>query len=125
MATAIVTIPPPVASIELESRPLTAESRVPPINTHSHTLSPGDEESSPLDDRPPEGATVFERPNVSTVKGMLLSTNFAVFMSGMNDGSTGALIPYIQPAYDIGLLFVAVVYFSPLPSSPTYSQHSY
>ncbi|PUU77578.1 major facilitator superfamily domain-containing protein [Tuber borchii] len=110
MATTIVTVPPPVASIELESRPLTAGLRVPPINTQSHTISAGDEESSPLEDRPPEGATVFERPNVSTVKGMLLSTNFAVFLAGMNDGSTGALIPYLQPAYDIGLLFVAVVY---------------
>ena len=115
MATTIVTVPPPVASIELESRPLTAGLRVPPINTESHTFSAGDEESSPLEDRPPEGATVFERPNVSTVKGMLLSTNFAVFLAGMNDGSTGALIPYLQPAYDIGLLFVAVVYFSPPP----------
>ncbi|KAG0640358.1 major facilitator superfamily domain-containing protein [Tuber brumale] len=110
MAAAIITIPPPVASIEFENRPLTAGSKVPPINTPSDAFSAGDEESSPLDDRPPEGATIFERPNVSTVKGKLLSTNFAIFISGMNDGSTGALIPYLHPAYDIGLLFVAVVY---------------
>ncbi|PWW72023.1 MFS general substrate transporter [Tuber magnatum] len=110
MATTIVTIPPPAASIELDSRPLAAGSDIPPINTRSHTFSAGDEESSPLDDQPPEGVAVFERPNVSTVKGKLLSTNFAVFISGMNDASTGALIPYLQPAYDIGLLFVALVY---------------
>ncbi|RPB02498.1 MFS general substrate transporter [Choiromyces venosus 120613-1] len=108
--TTIVTIPAPVASIELENRPLTAGSKVPSINTRSHTLSTGDEESSPLDDQPPEGATVFERPSVSTVKGKLLCTNFTVFVSGMNDSSTGALIPYLQPAYDVGLLFVALVY---------------
>jgi len=122
MATATVTVPPPVALIELESRPLTAGSRVPPINTQSHPFSASDEESSPLEDRPPEGTTVFERPNVPTVKGMLLSTNFAVFLAGMNDGSTGALIPYLQPAYDIGLLFVAVVY---CPPSPTYPQRNH
>ncbi|KAG0127442.1 major facilitator superfamily domain-containing protein [Tuber indicum] len=110
MTAEIAKIPPPVAPIELENRPLAAESNVAHISTPPRTISAGDEESSQLKDRPPEGATIFERPNVSTVKGELLSMNFAVFISGMNDGSTGALIPYLRPAYDIGLLFVAVVY---------------
>lgn len=67
-----------------------------------------DEENSPVD-QPPEGATVFERPNVSEVKGKLFSANFALFLAGLSDASTGALIPYLEPAYNIGLLFVALV----------------
>lgn len=110
-------------SIELDNRALSnsSKSNLPPIPTRErdsqfasagHSISAressGDEESSPTDE-PPEGATVFERPNVSEVKGKLLAANFAVFVAGLSDASTGALIPYLQPAYNIGLLFVALM----------------
>jgi hypothetical protein len=106
-----VTVPAPAASIELR----TLSAKTPSIHTSAssparQSLSAADEESSPTDDQPPEGATVFGRPDVLTMKGKLISANFAIFVAGMNDSSTGALIPYLQPAYDIGLLFVALVY---------------
>ncbi|CUS15292.1 unnamed protein product [Tuber aestivum] len=110
MATTIVTIPPPAAAIELDNCRISAGSNIPPRDIRSHPLCAGDEENSALDGQPPEGMMIFERPNVSTVKGKLLGTNFSVFVSGMNDSSTGALIPYLQPGYNIGLLFVALVY---------------
>ncbi|KAI8712424.1 MFS domain-containing protein [Fusarium sp. LHS14.1] len=40
----------------------------------------------------------------------IVAVNFAMLMAGMNDAATGALIPYIQPGYDVGLLAVAILY---------------
>ncbi|KAL1852455.1 hypothetical protein VTK73DRAFT_9216 [Phialemonium thermophilum] len=40
----------------------------------------------------------------------LVALNFATFLAGLNDAATGALIPYIRSSYDVGLLFVALVY---------------
>lgn len=128
MASHTITAPEPVAasssySIELDDRTPSSysKSKLPSITTGdrnsqfanvSRSLSDrgsnGDEENSPMD-QPPEGATVFERPNVSEVKGKLFSANFALFLAGLSDGSTGALIPYLEPAYNIGLLFVALM----------------
>lgn len=79
------------------------------ITTRQSTSRSYDEENSPVGDQPPEGTTVFERPNVSEVKGRLIAANFAVFLAGLSDASTGALIPYLQDAYDVGLLFVALM----------------
>ncbi|KAL7271776.1 hypothetical protein RUND412_005439 [Rhizina undulata] len=96
-------------------------ARPPPVLTRETDFQDAiaDDEESPRtsttrgpDDEPPEGTTVFEKPDVNSVKGMLISTNFAIFLAGMNDAATGALIPYLQPAYGIGLLFVALVYLA-------------
>ncbi|KAM6510631.1 hypothetical protein FSOLCH5_011076 [Fusarium solani] len=40
----------------------------------------------------------------------IVAVNFAMLMAGMNDAATGALIPYIQPSYNVGLLAVAILY---------------
>ncbi|THC94356.1 hypothetical protein EYZ11_006154 [Aspergillus tanneri] len=40
----------------------------------------------------------------------LISAGFAFFVAGINDGSLGALIPYIREAYQIDTNLVAVVY---------------
>ncbi|RTE83019.1 hypothetical protein BHE90_002481 [Fusarium euwallaceae] len=40
----------------------------------------------------------------------IIAVNFAMLMAGMNDAATGALIPYIQPSYNVGLLPVAILY---------------
>ncbi|RSL90940.1 hypothetical protein CEP51_000461 [Fusarium floridanum] len=40
----------------------------------------------------------------------IIAVNFAMLMAGVNDAATGALIPYIQPGYNVGLLPVATLY---------------
>ncbi|KAM0425968.1 hypothetical protein ACHAPT_008907 [Fusarium lateritium] len=40
----------------------------------------------------------------------IIAVNFAMLMAGMNDAATGALIPYIQPGYNVRLLAVAILY---------------
>ncbi|KAF8544546.1 major facilitator superfamily domain-containing protein [Trichophaea hybrida] len=103
--TTTVTIPTPTAAIELS----TLKTSTPSISTPSFRRRNSDEEQT-THDEPPEGATVFTRPDVSTVKLQLVAMNFATFLAGVNDASTGVLVPYLQPAYNIGLLFVALVY---------------
>lgn len=39
----------------------------------------------------------------------LISSGFAFFVAGLNDGSLGALIPYIRQQYDIDTNMVSVV----------------
>ncbi|KAM5375808.1 hypothetical protein ACJZ2D_005864 [Fusarium nematophilum] len=45
-------------------------------------------------------------------KKKLVALNMVLFRAGMNDAAVGALIPYIQPAYNAGLLSVAIVYLT-------------
>jgi len=42
----------------------------------------------------------------------LLSAGFSFFVAGTNDGSIGALIPYILSSYHIGTSFIAILYFT-------------
>lgn len=102
--TTIITTPTP-AAIELSRIPTKSRSsELEQITVHD------EEQSRPSSPQPPEGAVVFSRPDVSAVKLQLISMNFSVFLCGVNDAATGALVPYLQPAYNIGLLFVALVY---------------
>jgi Na+/melibiose symporter-like transporter len=73
-------------------------------------------------------SSFFTQKDASQVVGKLISTNYAVMMAGLNgkslrtsgvrgirtnqylDAATGVLIPYLQPAYNIGLLKVSMVY---------------
>ncbi|KAL7271777.1 hypothetical protein RUND412_005440 [Rhizina undulata] len=108
----------------IPSLPRTPEppAKLPPVSTREMDFRDAiadDEESPPSsitrgpDDKQPEGTTdQLEKPDVRSVMGMLISTNFSMFLGGMNDAATGALIPYMQPAYRIGLLFVALVYLT-------------
>ena|SRR5436305_1951427 len=43
------------------------------------------------------------------VKWQIAATYLSLFMEGISDGSTGALIPYFQVRYQIGLALVALV----------------
>jgi fucose permease len=92
--------------------PVTAIER---IELRLPSLRDSDEEqvhelADDVSPEPPSGAVVFTRPDVSSVKLQLVSVNFSIFLAGINDASTGALVPYLQPAYNIGLLFVALIY---------------
>ncbi|PMD43832.1 putative MFS transporter [Hyaloscypha variabilis F] len=42
----------------------------------------------------------------------LLSAGFSFFVAGTNDGSIGALIPYMIKSYNIGTSLIAVLYFT-------------
>lgn len=116
--TTTLTIPTPALPAAIELVPLRAQParsiRTPASHRASdeeQMIGPGGGGVAGGDDRqPPEGTTVFTRPDVSTVKLQLAAMNFATFLAGVNDASTGALVPYLQPAYGIGLLFVALVY---------------
>lgn len=39
----------------------------------------------------------------------LISSGFSFFVAGLNDGSLGALVPYIRQEYDIGTNMVSIV----------------
>ena len=39
----------------------------------------------------------------------LLSAAFSFFVAGVNDGSMGALLPYMLREYDIGTSFIAIL----------------
>lgn len=43
----------------------------------------------------------------------LISAGFAFYVAGVNDGSLGALIPYIREAYDIDTNMVSIVLVHP------------
>ena len=49
-------------------------------------------------------------PNAREVKGKLFAVFWALFAAGLNDAATGTLIPFLQPAYNVGLLEVALLY---------------
>ncbi|KAK6525354.1 hypothetical protein TWF694_005493 [Orbilia ellipsospora] len=64
-------------------------------------------------DAPPDGAvaahnTAMER----NIRWKTAATFFSLWMAGFQDGSTGALIPYLKVRYNIGLAFVAMVYIA-------------
>jgi hypothetical protein len=52
-------------------------------------------------------------PNLSLPVLKLLSAGFSFFVAGANDGSIGALIPYMLVSYDIRTSLISVLYASP------------
>ncbi|KAI5777146.1 major facilitator superfamily domain-containing protein [Geopyxis carbonaria] len=99
MSTTTTTIAP--AELEL--------SRLEPAKTHPPRI-PGTPPPDLESHTPPPGATIFTAPTARSVYPCLLACNSAMFLGGLNDAATGALVPYLQPSYHIGLLFVALVY---------------
>ncbi|KAF3905676.1 hypothetical protein ABW21_db0208904 [Orbilia brochopaga] len=89
----IHTAPPPKSSadIDVESQP-----------------------ASPADDAvaPPEAVTAHNTAMERNIRWKTAATFFSLWIAGVNDGSTGALIPYLKVRYDIGLAFVAIVYIA-------------
>ncbi|KAF3182035.1 hypothetical protein TWF225_006531 [Orbilia oligospora] len=64
-------------------------------------------------DTPPERAVTAHNTAMEyNVRWKTAATFFSLWMAGFQDGSTGALIPYLKVRYDIGLAFVALVYIS-------------
>jgi fucose permease len=79
-------------------------------------LGPGGHEGGPpaTVDHSSINAPTSEIPR-ATLK--LLSAGFSFFVAGTNDGSIGALIPYMIKSYNIGTSLIAVLYMplSPIP----------
>jgi len=75
--------------IDIESRPTSPDRKLHPINVVDAKSSSGIDRDA---------------------KWKVFATTFAVFIAGINDASTGALIPYLKAHYNIGLGFVALVY---------------
>ncbi|KAI5796862.1 major facilitator superfamily domain-containing protein [Pyronema domesticum] len=104
MTTTTQTVPPDIA--------LSSLRRVDEERTSIEEPRASSHDSELRNDEPPTGATVFTPPPVSAIKFQLFAMNFATFLAGLNDAATGALVPYLQPAYNIGLLFIALVYLA-------------
>ncbi|PKS08574.1 hypothetical protein jhhlp_004960 [Lomentospora prolificans] len=94
-----IVLPPTTRAPALESQSIPSRE--------ARSLRAFDSESG----NPPEGTQTFiDRSATSAPVAKILAACWAISVAGMNDAATGALIPYIQPAYDIGTLFVAIVY---------------
>ncbi|TVY65281.1 Bypass of stop codon protein 6 [Fusarium oxysporum f. sp. cubense] len=81
------------------------QSTISPASGDAHTVDP---ESNPI---PTEETSLLPTSDVKHddhVK--IIAVNVAMLLAGMNDAATGALIPYIQPSYNVGLLSVAILY---------------
>ncbi|KAF3914191.1 hypothetical protein ABW20_dc0100835 [Dactylellina cionopaga] len=113
--------PPPAAAStsSKKSHRLGALDEISISTTPPPTKSPGDidiesQPPSPRDsDTPPDGAVTAH--NTAMERNIWLKTAatfFSLWMAGFQDGSTGALIPYLKIRYNIGLAFVALVYIS-------------
>ncbi|EAW15189.1 putative MFS transporter [Aspergillus clavatus NRRL 1] len=74
------------------------------------TLNQIDTGSQDVEEQSPKDTSFFAPKDAREVVGRVVSTNYAILMAGLNDAATGVLIPYIQPAYNIGLLQVSMVY---------------
>ncbi|EPS39576.1 hypothetical protein H072_6646 [Dactylellina haptotyla CBS 200.50] len=97
---------PDSISIAINTNPPSGKSPA-DIDIESQPPSPRDS------DIPPDGAvTAHNTAMEKNVRWKTAATFFSLWMAGFQDGSTGALIPYLKIRYDIGLAFVALVYIS-------------
>ncbi|KAJ6258340.1 hypothetical protein Dda_6380 [Drechslerella dactyloides] len=59
---------------------------------------------------PPSAVAAHNTAMERNIRWKTAATFFSLWIAGVNDASTGALIPYLKVRYDIGLAFVAMVY---------------
>ncbi|KAF3934558.1 hypothetical protein ABW19_dt0209889 [Dactylella cylindrospora] len=113
-----LSLPPPVASSSSSKSHrlggLDEISTAPPPTKSGADIDIESQPPSPRDpDTPPDGAVIAH--NTAMEKNIwwkTAATFFSLWMAGINDGSTGALIPYLKVRYNIGLAFVALVYIT-------------
>ncbi|KAI0484004.1 hypothetical protein GGR56DRAFT_611884 [Xylariaceae sp. FL0804] len=60
---------------------------------------------------PPRPLERWNEPAINRYR--YLATNLCFVIMGMNDASTGALIPYIEPYYGISYTVVSLVFLAP------------
>ncbi|KAB8078501.1 major facilitator superfamily domain-containing protein [Aspergillus leporis] len=58
----------------------------------------------------PRETTPLVQKQASNVTSKIISTNFTLFIAGLNDAAVGVLIPYIQPTYGITIFQVSQIY---------------
>ncbi|KAH7169875.1 major facilitator superfamily domain-containing protein [Dactylonectria macrodidyma] len=84
------------------------QSRRPPELAAARNANIDDAESQPVPTEETSLLPTTQQGNQDVAK--VIAVNFAILLAGMNDAATGALIPYIQPGYNVGLLSVAILY---------------
>ncbi|KAK4151845.1 bypass of stop codon protein 6 [Chaetomidium leptoderma] len=125
MSTLTTTITPQAgSSIALDalgSRPNAAESltnTVTPAGRRGRfttTTETDNDDHPPQDDGPPPPpATPLNNKNNNNTLFKLISTGFSFFVAGVNDGSLGALIPYVIRSYGITTALVSALYAATL-----------
>lgn len=74
-----------------------------------------DIELSPIEPNAPPSAPPDDDDNVLNKKNIMkiLAAGFSFFFAGANDGSLGALTPYILRTYHVGTEYIALMYFNP------------
>lgn len=109
-----------------QSQTQTAESYELPITSQwesskARPQPPTPPKSQDGDDEPPANShsTLLDRATI--IK--LISACFSFFVAGTNDGSVGALVPYIIRDYSVTTAIVSSVYVSGLHSCTDPSEH--
>ncbi|KAK6338645.1 hypothetical protein TWF696_009456 [Orbilia brochopaga] len=89
-------------------------STAPPESKSPEDIDVESQPTSPTDDAvaPPEAVTAHNTAMERNIRWKTAATFFSLWIAGFNDGSTGALIPYLKVRYNIGLAFVAIVYIA-------------
>jgi hypothetical protein len=84
--------------------------RIDPDQIELHSL-PTENQVIPPMDRQINEETVLNRRNLLKV----IAASISFFFAGNNDGSLGALTPYILRTYNVGTEYVALMYVQTLP----------
>ncbi|KAH8748566.1 major facilitator superfamily domain-containing protein [Hyaloscypha sp. PMI_1271] len=70
------------------------------------------DETQPSENPPACSDSRRDGPKEKTPLFKLLSAGFSFFVAGTNDGSIGALIPYILSSYNVGTSLIGILYFT-------------
>ncbi|KAF3799735.1 Bypass of stop codon protein 6 [Colletotrichum gloeosporioides] len=79
-----------------------------PVVTESFELADSPKHTPAVDDAPPEPTEEGKLDNQTLLK--LIAAGFAFFVSGVNDGSVGPLLPYMIRDYNISTAVVSIIY---------------
>ncbi|KAI8200070.1 Bypass of stop codon protein 6 [Colletotrichum sp. SAR 10_77] len=79
-----------------------------PVVTESYELADSSKQTPAVDDAPPQPPDEGKLDNQTLLK--LIAAGFAFFVSGVNDGSVGPLLPYMIRDYNISTAVVSIIY---------------
>ncbi|KAJ3947594.1 hypothetical protein N0V92_013202 [Colletotrichum tropicale] len=79
-----------------------------PVITESYELADSSKQIPAVDDAPPQPSDEGKLDNQTLLK--LIAAGFAFFVSGVNDGSVGPLLPYMIRDYNISTAVVSIIY---------------
>lgn len=79
-----------------------------PVVTESYELADSSKQTPAVDDAPPQPSDEGKLDNQTLLK--LIAAGFAFFVSGVNDGSVGPLLPYMIRDYNISTAVVSIMF---------------